>query len=145
MTETVVQFEDEVEAAADAVWPYFDWPNLERMLAGGFFRSVVYRDRTPIAGARRTIETDIGRLEEELVACDVRDRTLRYRILDPAPLPLASYRGTVIVEPIGAQRCRVRFESACELSGLDASAWRTHYCEMQRAHLAYIRGAVSPR
>ena len=138
-----VTYEDVLEFAAADVWPFFDWRNLERMLPGGFFADVNYHSREPIPGATRTVRLADGvgnghPLREVLIDNDCEAMRLRYRIDDPAPMPVAAYSGEVSVEPIDSTRCRVRFESVCVPNGIDASTWRDLYRSMQRANLEFI-------
>jgi len=132
-----------VSAPAEAVWPYFNWPNLERMQEGGFFEAVSYEERRSIPGATRSIRLGGGNgngqpLREQLELADPVAMRLRYRILDPAPMPIANYRGEVNVRALDAVRCCVRFECECVLNGIDESTWRDLYRNMQRANIAFI-------
>ncbi|HET6470537.1 MAG TPA: SRPBCC family protein [Pseudomonadales bacterium] len=142
----VATYAEDLPFAARAVWPFFDWPNLERMRPAGLFAAVEYGDARPVPGAVRTIRLGgVGNglpLVETLLECDADGMRLRYRIVDPAPMPIRDYSGEVGVEALGSARCRVRFASTCVLNGIDAAGWRTAYRDMQRSSLAFIAVAL---
>jgi hypothetical protein len=138
----VATYEEDLEFAAAEVWPFFDWPNLHLMQPGGFFAEIDYAEPRPVAGATRTIRLGgVGNglpLVETLLESDPVAMRLRYRITDPAPMPIRCYEGDVRVESIDAERCRVHFASSCTLSGIDAATWRAAYRDMQRGSLQFI-------
>lgn len=143
-----VVHEEHIAAAAADVWPFFDWPNLERMQPGGLFAEIRYAERRPIAGATRSIRLGGDRgdgavLDEILERCDAATMQLRYRIADPAPMPIADYRGEVSVTAVDATHCVVRFACDCTLNGIDEAQWRKLYCAMQRESVEFIRKALS--
>ena len=97
---------------AAAVWRYFHWPNLALMQPGGFFADIAYGDQRPVSGATRTILLGGGHgdgtpLREILESSDTAAMCLRYRIVDPAPMPVEGYRGEVKVQPIDDSNCIV--------------------------------------
>lgn len=139
-----------LEHPAAAVWRYFDWPNLALMQPGGFFADVVYDDQRAIPGAARTIVLGAGHgdgtpLREVLESCDVDEMRLRYRIVDPAPMPVEDYRGEVRVLATGDTRCTVQFSSDCTLNGIEAATWRETYRAMQQASLEFIARSIGTR
>jgi hypothetical protein len=143
-------YEASLDLPAAAVWRYFDWPNLALMLPGGFFADVVYDDQRAVAGASRTIVLGAGNgdgtpLREVLESCDGDAMQLRYRILDPAPMPIERYRGAVRVLPTGDASCAVQFSSDCTLNGIDAATWRETYRAMQQANLEFIARSLGTR
>jgi hypothetical protein len=143
-----VAHEEHIAAAAAEVWPFFDWPNLERMQPAGLFAEIRYAERRPIAGATRSIRLggDRGKgavLNEILERCDADVMQLRYRIADPAPMPIADYRGEVSVIALDETRCVVRFSCDCTLNGIEEAQWRELYCAMQRESIGFIRRALS--
>ena len=139
-----------LEHPAAAVWRYFDWPNLPLMQPGGFFADVVYDDQRAVPGASRTIILGVGHgdgapLREVLESCDSAEMRLRYRIVDPAPMPIENYRGEVCVLPVSAGSCMVQFSSECTLNGIDAATWRTTYRAMQQANIEFIARTLDTR
>lgn len=143
-----VVHEERVAAAASDVWPFFDWPNLERMQGAGFFAEIRYAQRRPIAGATRSIRLGGGHgngatLEEILEQCDTDAMQLTYRIADPAPMPIADYRGEVSVTALDTTRCVVRFTCDCVLNGIDEAQWRELYGAMQRDSVEFIRRSLT--
>jgi len=127
-------------AAAERVWPFLRWDNLEVMLPGGFFAAVDYEERRPVAGATRTITLGDGRkIRERLEAVSEPDMAYAYRVIDLADFPLAEYVGHVRVTPAGAAACNLRF--ACEFTplGITAGEWREIYAAMQQANIDFIR------
>lgn len=143
-----VTHEERIAAAAADVWPFFDWPNLERMQPAGFFAEIRYAERSPIAGATRSIRLGGDRgngamLNEILERCDADTMQLRYRIADPAPMPIADYHGEVSVNVVDATHCIVRFACVCTLNGIDEAQWRELYRAMQRESVEFIRRSLS--
>lgn len=135
-----------VDAPAAAVWPYFDWPNLGRMVGDGLFVGVRYDDTRAVPGATRVVELASGAcLTEVLEACDATTGRFVYRILDNEALPVRDYRGEVVVTALDAGHARVEFTSRCRLVGIDAAAWRALYAEMQSGFLAHIAGQLATR
>ncbi len=143
-----VAHEEFVAAPAAAVWPYFDWPNLERMQPGGFFLDIRYDERRSIPGATRSIRLggangNGARLNEMLEHCDPQAMQMHYRVIDPAPMPIADYRGEVSVRVVDATHCVVRFACEATLQGIDEQAWRETYRAMQRDSVDFIRRQVT--
>ena len=133
---------------AAAVWRYFDWPNLELMRTGGFFAEIEYGEREPISGATRLIRLGSGpgnggAIREVLELSDSTTMQLRYRILDPSPMPIEQYRGEVRVRPTDASNCIVQFSSECVLNGIDTPSWRETYSAMQRANIDFVDRALA--
>ena len=145
----VATHEQDLEFAAADVWPFFDWPNLHLMQPAGFFAEIDYAERRAVPGAMRTIRLGgVGNglpLVEILLENDPVAMRLRYRIVDPAPMPIRDYDGEVRVESLDPMRCRVRFASRCVLDGIDAAAWRAAYRDMQRDGLCFIAQTLAER
>jgi len=143
----IATYDEDLPFAADVVWPFFDWPNLDRMRPAGLFAAVEYGEARRIAGAMRTIRLGgVGNglpLVETLLECDADAMRLRYRIVDPAPMPIRDYSGEVRVESLGAARSRVCFASQCVLNGIDTDAWRAAYRDMQRGSLRFIASTLT--
>ncbi len=128
---------------AAAVWRYFHWPNLALMQPAGFFADITYGDQQPNPGATRTVHLGAGHgngapLREVLESSNPTTMCLRYRIVDPAPMPVENYRGQVRVEPLTASSCVVKFESECTPNGMDVPTWRETYAAMQQASIEFI-------
>lgn len=133
-----------LDAPVVAVWPYFDWPNLARMVGDGLFAGVRYDDVCVVAGARREVTLANGVcLTEVLEACDAAAGCFAYRILDNDALPVRDYRGAVMVTAVGETRTRVDFSSHCRLAGIDADAWRMLYADMQAGFVAHIAARLT--
>jgi hypothetical protein len=145
----VATYEQDLEFAAADVWPFFDWPNLHLMQPAGFFAEIDYAERRAVPGAMRTIKLggagNALPLNETLLENDPVAMRLRYRIVDPAPMPIRDYDGEVRVEPLDASRCRVRFASRCTLDGIDAAAWRAVYRDVQKGALRFIAQMLAQR
>jgi hypothetical protein len=135
---------EKIEAAAEAVWPFLQWENLERMKPGGFFEAVDYEERRPVPGAKRRIRLAGGAvLEERLESVDEDAFHLVYRMLDTGPFPIADYLGEVRLSKAGPASCFIRFASTCTPHGLSEEDWRAEYRAMQTANVAYIRKALA--
>lgn len=133
---------------AAAVWRYFHWPNLALMQPGGFFADIAYGDQRPVSGATRTILLGGGHangtpLREILESSDPAEMLLRYRIVDPAPMPVEDYRGEVKVHPIGESSCTVTFSCECIAKDMDAATWRETYKAMQQVSIEFIARALA--
>jgi len=133
---------------AAAVWRYFHWPNLALMQPGGFFARIDYDEQRPVPGATRTILLGGGHgdgtpLRELLESSDPKRMHLRYRIVDPAPMPVERYRGEVQVRPIDDENCTVNFSCECIPKHMDAATWRETYKAMQQVSIEFIRRALA--
>ncbi len=133
---------------AAAVWRYFHWPNLALMQPGGFFADIAYGDQRPVSGATRTILLGGGHgdgtpLREILESSDPTSMCLRYRIVDPAPMPVEGYRGEVKVQPIDGANCTVSFSCECVPKDMDAETWRETYKAMQQVSIEFIGRALA--
>jgi hypothetical protein len=138
-----VEHVERIAADADAVWPFFRWDNLEAMQPGGFFLGVRYRERRAMPGAIRIVTLASGaRLIERLDAQDSIGRRLHYSILDTGGVPVADYRGEVVVSACGPGMCFVRFACACTPVGISEVEWRDMWTPMQVANAAFIRERV---
>jgi hypothetical protein len=118
------------------------------MRPAGFFAEIRYAERRPIAGATRSILLGGDRgngatLEEILEQCDADAMQLKYRIADPAPMPIADYRGEVSVTALDTTHCVVRFTCECMLNGIDEAQWRELYGAMQRDSVEFIRRSLT--
>ncbi len=135
---------ERIDADADTVWPFFRWDNLEAMRPGGFFVGVDYEEQRPIPGATRTVTLANGaRLVERLGSQDSVGRRLAYAMLDTGGVPIADYRGEVVVSASGAGVCFVKFSCVCTPVGLTEAEWRATWTAMQVANAAFIRGVVA--
>ena len=142
----VLEHVERIEANADRVWPFFRWDNLAAMEPGGFFVAVEYRERRAVAGAMRVVTLANGaRLVERLEGEDPVGRRLSYAMLDTGGVPVADYRGEVVVTACGPDACFVRFSCSCAPFGLTAEEWRTTWTTMQVENAAFIRRAVAGR
>jgi hypothetical protein len=134
---------ERIDAAVERVWPYFRWDNLDAMRAGGFFVKVAYGERRPVPGAIRVVTLSNGaRLVERLESEDEDARRFAYALDDAGGAPVADYRGSVTVSPIG-DACTVRFACECTPVGVSAEAWRATWTAMQVANAAFIRARVT--
>jgi hypothetical protein len=134
---------ERIEADADRVWPFFRWDNLAAMKAGGFFVDVVYRDRRGGGAIREVTLGNGARLVERLEAEDPVGRRLAYSMLDTGGVPIADYRGEVVVSACGPGACFVKFASTCTPVGLGVAEWRETWTGMQVANAAFIRAQVA--
>lgn len=134
---------ERIDAAADRVWPFFRWDNLEVMAPGGFFVGVEYRERRPVAGALRVVTLASGaRLVERLDAEDPVGRRLAYSMLDTGGVPIVDYRGAVVVGAHGPAVSLVTFACTCVPVGMSGEEWRATWIAMQVANAAFVRRAV---
>jgi hypothetical protein len=135
---------ERIDADADVVWPFFRWDNLEAMRPGGFFTAVDYEEQRAMPGALRTVTlADGARLVERLESQDAVGRRLAYSMLDTGGVPIADYRGEVVVSAAGPDVCFVRFACVCSPVGLTAAEWGAMWRAMQVANAAFIRGSVA--
>jgi hypothetical protein len=140
----VLEHVERIEADADRVWPFFRWNNLTAMQAGGFFVAVEYHERRPIPGAVRVVTLASGaRLVERLEGEDAVGRRLAYAMLDTGGVPVADYRGEVVVSACGPNACFVKFSCTSTPFRLSDDEWRAMWTEMQVANAAFIRDTVT--
>jgi hypothetical protein len=142
----VLEHVERIEADPDRVWPYFRWNNLGAMQPGGFFVAVEYHERRPIPGAVRVVTLASGaRIVERLEAEDGIGRRLAYAILDTGGVPVAGYRGEVVVTGCGPDACLVRFSCTATPFRLSDDEWRAMWTDMQVANAGFIRDAATRR
>jgi hypothetical protein len=65
-------------------------------------------------------------------------------MLDTGGVPVADYRGEVVVSACGAAGCFVKFSCECSPVGLTDAEWRDMWMGMQVASGSFIRGRVAP-
>ena len=135
---------ERIDADADRVWPFFRWDNLAAMRAGGFFVDVHYAEQRAMPGAVRTVTLANGaRLVERLESQDAVGRRLVYAMPDTGGVPIADYRGEVVVSAAGPEVCFVRFACVCSPVGITEAEWREMWTAMQVANAAFIRTTVA--
>jgi hypothetical protein len=135
---------ERIDADADTVWSFFRWDNLEAMRPGGFFVAVAYRERRAMAGAIRVVTLANGaRLVERLESQDSIAHRLVYALIDTGGVPVADYRGEVVVSACGSGACLVKFSCVCTPVGITEAEWRATWTAMQIANAAFIRGATT--
>ena len=84
-----------------------------------------------------------ARLVERLESQDALGRRLAYAMLDTGGVPIADYRGKVVVSASGPGVCFVRFSCVCSPVGLTEAEWRTTWTAMQVANVAFIRSRTT--
>jgi hypothetical protein len=114
------------------------------MQPGGFFAAVEYRERRAMAGAVRVVTLANGaRLVERLESQDSIGRRLVYSMLDTGGVPVADYRGEVVVSACGPGACFVKFACVCSPVRVTEAEWRELWTGMQVANAAFIRGRLA--
>lgn len=87
-------------------------------------------------GAVRVIANPAGEVRERLETLDPATHSLSYRLLDPSPLPMTNYVGSVRLAADGADGCRV------EWSGRFATASVRDPQAQKRGLEQFYRGAI---
>ena len=63
---------------------------------------------------------DGAQITETLLALDTQNRSLKYNVHDPNPLPFENYVSTTIVKELGPAKCEVDWSAEFEAKGMSA-------------------------
>ena len=95
------------KAPADRMWALLTGPELVPVLLE------TYAEKVEMDAAGTTLTTTLrsgGVVREKIESVDPVERCMKYRVLDPGPLPYANYRGEARVQPSGPDACVVSFQ-----------------------------------
>jgi carbon monoxide dehydrogenase subunit G len=128
-----------IEASAEAVWAVVG--DIASLVPGGKTVERIEVEGSG-AGATRTFHLPGGaRVIERIETHDPRLRRYSYRIVDPGPLPFASYRGAAGIAPDGPGACLLTWSAVAEPAGVEAAA----LAMMIETNLAAALEAVASR
>ena len=129
---------EELDAGIDRVWSFIgDFGGLHRWHPSVIACDVCVTDE----GTLRVVQLDGWQATERLGAFDAATYTLGYEMVDCSRPALVGLRGLMRLEPLGATRCRIRWQSELpadaspELDGV----MRAYYPERIR----HLRDALS--
>jgi carbon monoxide dehydrogenase subunit G len=132
-----IRIEEEIRAAADAVWPVVsDFAGITRYMAG--------LERVEVQGqgigAVRTVTVTGGsELQERLESFDPAARSFSYSIL-PGSMPVQNYLASVKLADAGPGRSRITWSARFDAAGLSEAQVGPLAKGMEQAYGAAIAG-----
>jgi carbon monoxide dehydrogenase subunit G len=132
-----IRIEQEIRAAADAVWPVVsDFAGITRFMAG--LEKVEVQGQG--IGAVRTVTVAGGnKLQERLESFDPKARSFSYSVL-PGAVPVQNYLATVKLADAGAGRTRITWTARFDAPGLSEAQVGPLSKGMEQAYGAAIAG-----
>jgi carbon monoxide dehydrogenase subunit G len=132
-----IQVEQEIGAAADAVWPVIsDFAGIGRFMPG--LEKVEVQGQG--IGAIRTVSTaGGGKIQERLEAFDPAARSFTYSLL-PGAVPVENYRATVRLFEAGSGRTRVSWSARFDAPGMTEAQIAPLSKGMEQAYGAALAG-----
>ena len=132
-----IRVEQEIGAAADAVWPVIsDFAGIGRFMPG--LEKVEVQGQG--LGAIRTVSTaGGGKIQERLEAFDPAARSFSYSLL-PGAVPVQNYRATVKLVEAGPGRTRVSWSARFDAPGMTEAQIAPLSKGMEQAYGASLAG-----
>jgi carbon monoxide dehydrogenase subunit G len=132
-----IRIEEEIRAAADAVWPVVsDFAGITRFMAG---LEKVEVQGSGIGAVRTVTVTGGNKLQERLESFDPKARSFSYSIL-PGAMPVQNYLATVKLADAGAGRSRITWSARFDAPGMPEAQSGGLAKGMEQAYGAAIAG-----
>jgi len=130
-----------IDASADTVWGVLAGPDVEKIIVGLYAKKAEFENEGEDTILKTTL-LDGSVIREQIELIDNDNRCLKYRVVDPGPLPYENYRGQLQVIPIGSGACEAFFQCRYEPVGMSEAEsnqyWRDHNTEVMEKVKEYL-------